>query len=547
MPLVELTGFLGCNLKQHRRFLPPGVGVSSTNQKPSEEGDFRPWAVPLAVSPAPNVPADRISLYRMGRDAATPATHWLSWTTFVQAIRGFDSPDSTERTYYTGSGTPKWTDNILALGSAPYPAGNRELAVPQPTIAPGVTVSSAGVTGDDRRVWYCFTWVNDIGWESAPSPPTLAPLCKADSVLDLTISESVPAGNYGVTLVRWYRTQTYSAEGDAEFFFLREYAEGAAGMQDPGTIVLGTDVLPTGVENLRLRLPTDASWLTYCWNSFAAAIVGKTVRMCEPELIYAWPLANEYPLASTPKALAAFAQRLLVFTTDGAEVLTGTEPGAMDQKPMALAPIVAPRSLVVGESWCAWAAADGLYFYGVEGYRNLVGDILTPAQWSALVPATMHCHYLQVGTRPLIIGFYNDGALKGFVVDPANPAGMYFLSTGYPAAYWDKLLRKLFVLEGSTLMEWDAGASFMTATFKSKVHRQVEHAEAEWLELLASGAATVKVYTEQAGATDDATALVERMSRVVTRGVHRVNDGTGGRDFQCEVSTMGSVQGLALE
>lgn len=546
MSIVTETGFLGANTKLHRRFLPPGVGTSSIDQKPSDEGELRPWRVPLAVAGPPVVPAGRQTLYRMGRDTASASNFWLSWTAIVHAIRGFDTTDPTERTYYTGDGAPKWTDNIMALASAPYPVASRELAVPQPTVAPGVALLVDGTSGDEQRVYYCYTWVNDIGWEGAPSPPTLGPTSLPGATMSLTVSESVPAGNYGVTTVRWYRTQTFAAVAEAEFFFLRDYPVGSGGMTDDAR-ALGSDVLPTEAATLRLRLPIAAKGLTYCWNQFASALVGKTVRFCEPTLIYAWPLGNEYEVQDTPVAQAAFAQRLLVLTSNGAELFVGSDPEAMDQKPMALAPIVAERSLVVGETFCMWAAADGLWYYGLDGYRNLVGQCLTPAQWAALVPSTIHGHYFEIGNRPVYVGFYNDGALKGFVVDPANPLGIYFLSTGYTAAYWDKLLRKLFVLDGSSLKEWDAGASFMTATYTGKVHRQVAHAEAEWIELLASGAVTVKVRTNAAGATDDATALTERMNRSLTRGEHRLPDGTGGRDFQVQVSTAGSVQALAIE
>jgi hypothetical protein len=34
---------------------------------------------------------------------------------------------------------------------------------------------------------------------------------------------------------------------------------------------------------------------------------------------------------------------------------------------MCLAIIVSQRSLVVGESWCIWAAKDGLWYFGVDG------------------------------------------------------------------------------------------------------------------------------------------------------------------------------------
>lgn len=545
MPLITLSGFAGANLKEHKRFLPDGVGVMSTNQKPSEEGDFRPWRVPLAIV-GPVIPSGRQTIYRLGRDTPSASSFWLSWTGVVHVTRGFDTSDSTERTYYTDGVAPRWTDNILALAGTPYPTSSRLLAVPQPTLTPSVSLNVDGPSGDARQLYYYFTWVNDIGWESAPSPAFLAPAAKPGAILDLTISESVPAGAYGVNRVRWYRQKVAGDTGTAPFFFLREYATGASGMQDDAR-ALGDEA----VTETWIVLPNSATWLTYCWNQFASALVGKTVRFCEPNYIYAWPIEHEYTLADTPLAQAAFAQRLLVFTSAGGEEFTGTDPAGMDQKPVKIAPIVSQRSLVAGEFWCAWAAADGLWYYGYDGklgsgYRNLVEDCMKAEQWLALVPSTMSCQLLQLGDRTLIFVSYNDGTLKGLIVDPLNPNGIYFLDTGYTAGYWDPLLRKLFLLSGSSLVQWDAGASFMTATFKSKVARQQAYSEGEWIELLSSGNVTTKVYTDD-GSTDDAVALVQRLSTTLVRGESRLPDGIGGRDWQVEVSTAGSLQGAVLE
>ena len=546
--IAELSGFLGANLKIEPRFLPKEVGRDSINQRPGEEGDFRPWREPFAVSPAPVILSGRLTLYRMGRDAPTPSQFWLSWPTAVNVIRGFDSPDTFERTYFTGAALgPQWAANDISLGSTPYPAVTRLLAVPQPAIPPSVALITDGPSGTGRRLQYCFTWVNDIGWESAPSPPTLAPLAKPGAILSLSTTESVPAGNYGVTAIRWYRTQTALIEGDgltAEFFFLRQYAIGAVGMQDDAR-ALGSDVLPTDANTLRLSLPVGALGLTACWNEFAAAIVNKTVRFCEPRLIYAWPLGNEYVVTDTPVAMASFAQRLLVLTSGGAELFMGDQPERMDQKPLALSPCVAARSVVSTDYWCAWAAADGLWLYAADGsVRNLVADAMTPSQWLALVPTTMHCHRIELGKKTLIIGFYNDGASKGFVIDPANAQGIYFLSQGYTAAYWDKLLRKLFVLDGSSLKEWNASATFMTATCTSKTYRQQACVEGEWLELLATGSVTAQVLTAQ---TETQNSFLLDMTRIVTSGQHRLPDGTKGRDWQVVLTTQGTIQGALIE
>jgi hypothetical protein len=547
MSIVELTGFLGANLKKDRRYLPNEVGVNSVNQKPNGKGTLQPWRQPLSLV-GPDVPSGRLTLYRLGREVASTTTFWLSTSAVSHWMRDFTAGanDTTERTAFTGSGSPKWTDNIIGLAGAPYPAATRELKVPQPTLPPTVALNADGPSGDARINSYVFTWVSDIGWESAPSPPTDAPSCKPGAILDLGVVESVPAGNYGVNRVRWYRTNVVGTTGAGEFFFIREYAVGTLGMQDDARKL--NDLLPTDANNMWLSLSATASWITYCWNEFCAAIDGPEVCFSVPDTIYAYPLGNRYETGGKPLALAAMNGVLLAFTTTGAERFVGQDPEAMDQKPIALPVLVSQRSVAVGDVFVIWAASDGLWMWSVDGtLRNLIAGCMEPEHWAALVPSTIAGYLLPTDERTLYVGFYNDGTLKGFVIDLANPAGIYWLDKGYTSAFYDPLLRSLFVLDSATLKQWDKGPTNMTALHKSKVYRQGETAEGSALELMASGSVGVKVWTEPNGATSDATPLTLRINRNYTRGDLPMPDGVVGRDWQVEVSTAEEVQALVID
>jgi hypothetical protein len=123
---VTVSGFSGAVNAPHPKLLPETVGTVSWNQKPGR-GDFRPWRDPLDVA---TVPAGRKTIYRFGRDVAEDGRYWMSWTGIVHAVRGMVADDTTERTYYTGDGFPKWTDNTIALAGGTYPAAWRKLGVP---------------------------------------------------------------------------------------------------------------------------------------------------------------------------------------------------------------------------------------------------------------------------------------------------------------------------------------------------------------------------------------------------------------------------------
>ena len=79
----------------HPSLLAEHQGTLSRNQRPGR-GDLRSWNAPQTVA---NVPIGRQSMYRMGRDVASDSTYWLSWASVVHVVRGFDTGDTTERTY----------------------------------------------------------------------------------------------------------------------------------------------------------------------------------------------------------------------------------------------------------------------------------------------------------------------------------------------------------------------------------------------------------------------------------------------------------------
>jgi hypothetical protein len=117
-----------------------------------------------------------------------------------------------------------------------------------------------------------------------------------------------------------------------------------------------------------------------------------------------------------------------------------------------------------------WAAPDGQAYIGAYGQKILTAGIISPDDWKAMHPETM----VSATYLGLLFVFYDDGSgtRKGMVIDPGNPTGVYFLSKGYQAAYTDPLTGSMFVLDtDGGIKKWDAGAAFMTATFRSKETR----------------------------------------------------------------------------
>ena len=521
---IAITGFGGANLALEPRLLPESVGVVSLNQKPGR-GDLRPWRAPQPVA---SVPEGRRTIYRMGRDAPSRANYWLSLGGEGHFIRGFDPEDPAERTYFTGSGTPKWTDNLVGLASAPYPTAARELAVPRPEAAPTLALTSGGGTGDAETVFYTYTIVNELGWESAPSPTASVVIRPGDTVTASGFA-GVPSGNYGITLRRLYRTKA-GTTGSSEFFLHSQVAIGTATMVDSGQ-ALAADVLETTGW---LPPPAAGHHLTALWGNMAALINGKTVRLCEPGALYAWPPQNELIFPDTPVALAVWRQNLLVLTAGVPYVVIGADPESMDDEPLPVNQrCMSSASVVAFKHGVAYAGNEGLVYVGDGVAANVTEGLLLQEDWASLNPASM------VGGQfgRFYIGSYDAGAGRsGFVIDPRNPTGLWFLDTGFTACHYDESQNLLFVLNGTQVQEWDAGTAFMTATFRSKVFHLPRPANLGYAQVLASAwPVTVKVWADG----------VLKASRSVTSGrPFTLPAGFLASDWQFELQTAGAVQAV---
>lgn len=525
MAVIRWAGFQGENRAIHPKLLNDAVCTVSLNQKPGR-GDLRPWKSPAAVA---TVPSGRKTIYRMGRDVSSDANYWLSWTGVVHAIRGFDSGDTTERTYLTGDGAPKVIDNTMALTSAPYPTTSRPLGIPAPSAAPSVTAAGGGSAGN-ATYYYAYTYVNDWGWESAPSPPSPALIRKTDDTATISGFAAVPSGNYQINRIRVYRTQS-AESGGADFFFLREIAVGVSSTTDDNR-ALG-EVLPTTTW---LTPPDDLSNLTALWNGMMAGISENSVRFCEAYTPYAWPIAYDIvPPDSKPVALGVFGQNLLILTTGRPVLAAGSSPDSMDSAPMEFSQgCIAPQSVVSMGSGVAWASEDGLCWHGAGGARLLTAGIMLREDWQALVPSSI------VGRmyEGLYFGSYDDGTgRKGFVVDPSSTTGMYFLDAGYEAMHFDELRDQLYVLDGVNVKKWDAGDP-MTVTAVSKTFKMPRPMNFGAAEVVAdSYPVTFKVWADG----------VLRHEKTVTNQLpFRLPGGFSSMDWQLEITGSHAVQGVAM-
>lgn len=534
---ITLAGFAGANLAAHPRLLPEAVGVSVVDADPGYR-DLRPLRDRVTVATVPTIP-QRLTLYRLGRDTPSDANYWLSWSTIVHAIRGFDGNDPTERTYFSGSGSPKWTDNVIGLaGGAPYPQGARELAVPAPITQPTVTMVTQGASGTESTNFYVETFVNDLGWESAPGPVSSGIVMKPGAIVSIGPLEAAPAGNYGINRRRLYRTQT-SENGAASFFFLREVPIGTTTTQDDAR-TLGDLMATQGW----LPPPATAHSLIALWGGMTCLLDGKRILFSEPNAPYAYPGKYDLATLDKPLATATWEQNLLVLTTGRPVLVGGSSPGEMDDSRLAMSqPLASVRSVVALGHGVAWASNEGLAYAGAAGQSMLTDGVLTPAQWKALVPSSM------VAGRygRFYVCSYNDGSgRKGFMFDPLRPQqGIWFLSTGFDACFYDELADVLYVLEGGNVRKFDAGAA-LAARFVSKRFLQTAPTNFGVAKVVASAYPVALTITARWVGPDGAQLQHVENRTVLNDAAFTLDSGFLADDWQIEVQSSGSVQAVRL-
>jgi hypothetical protein len=374
--------------------------------------------------------------------------------------------------------------------------------------------------------YYVYTYVTDAGEEGPPSTPSLPVTLKVGDSVAITSLAAAPSGAYGITRIRIYRTQTGSASTD--FYFLGEIVSTGSTFTDSGQTI--GEVLPTATW---IAPPSDLSHLTAMWNGMMAGITGKSVRVCEAYVPYAWPLKYEIlPSDTTPVALGTFGQNLVILTNGKPILVTGGSPDALDEQPVEfLQSCVSDLSVVGMGTGVAWASPDGLAYMGAGGSRLLTANTMTRAEWQALKPETIQ------GTmfEGRYYGRYTVSSVtKMFMLDPANANGIYFMDFGVDAMYVDALQDALYVLSGTDVQKWDSGAA-LTSTFKSKLHVMPRPIQAFGCAQVRADAypVTFKLYADGA--------LVHTQT-VASNDPFRLPGGYWAREFQIELSGSSPIQ-----
>jgi len=402
-----------------------------------------------------------LSAYRFGQDVDSEVNYWFHWATDVDVVRGYINGDTSERTYYTGDGVPKVTDNSLALGAGTgYPLNSYQLGVPAPDTAASCVVGGTPEAdpATETRV-YTYTFVNSWDEESAPYSADPMP---ASTTVDVDTGETVTVttatsvtGPYNVTAKRIYRST------GGTFLFVAEIPLAQADFVD----TLTADDLAEELPSLTwTQPPDDLAGLTGMPGGFLAGFSGIDVYFSEPYRLFAWPLQYSQSVGYPIVGLGSIDTTLVVLTTQKPFFIQGSSPDAMSMVEADVAQAcVSKRSIVSMKGVVFYASPDGLVAIAPGGSRIVTESRFDRDQWQQLVPSSIHAYSYD----NLYVAFYDTGSTQGgFIYDTLS--GEITMHDIYATGgYTDLKNDSLFLIQNDDLYKWDTGAA-KTYEWKSK-------------------------------------------------------------------------------
>lgn len=410
-------------------------------------------------------------------------TLWFSWANDVDVASSPIAEDPFQRVYFTGNGTPKYTNSSIANGVGILPFASYQLGLQTPTsfgvtpnyydqslnLDPGDSASNYPIetasgyintaTDDDETRFYVCTYVSAYGEESAPGilSSEVNLFYEKDSVT-LTFSDTGGFSNQNITTRRIYRTAT---SGDiTQFFLVAEIPVTDTSYVDNSQVFnLGAE-LTTQDYNMP---PAGMKGLIITSSGVAIGFVGKTIVPSEPFLPYTYPLNYRQTIQDDIVAMASMSGGIVVATNDKPVIIQGTQPDSFTISTIdAALPCVSKRSMVdMGEA-ALYASHDGLVSVSGSGASIITKDLLSREYWRSLNPSTIEGYRY----HEYYIGFY--GGTAGFMFD-LRTGNFFELDFYADAGYFDSEAGKLYLLVNDALVTFDEGTE-LNYTWQSKTY-----------------------------------------------------------------------------
>lgn len=440
------TQFAGIRPRVDSRLLPDGAAQVADNTN-TERGGLRALEGVRVVMPLAK--SGVRTIYRFGQGIKSETQYWFHWTADVDVIKGPIADDTSERTYWTGDGAPKYTTAQLGIGGTNLPSGWRTLGVSRPTAAPTATPTGdfEDEAGSENRV-YVYTFVSDMGEESAPSDPVTVVIRDGQHVA-LSDMETTAANGAVLEHKRIYRAQR------GVYMFVAEIPITSTTHTDE----LGSDQLGEPCPSVGWDMPpTTMFGLISGAGGVCAALDSEepySIRFCDPYHLHAWPSDYQQTVDYPTVGLGHFGNTWVVLTKGHPYLLTGLHPRNLSMVPAKFyQPCLSKRSIAVTGGDVIWASPDGLVSLGSSGELILTADIFTPFDWRERNPESI----IGAWHEGWYVGSYDAGdGRKTFRFNPATREWVDMPGIAATAMYRDTVGDALFMAVGDQIVKFRGG------------------------------------------------------------------------------------------
>ena len=379
--LIQIKDFAGLAPKVSDRSLPDNY-ASGANNSQLYSGELRGLKEPLCAADLTDEPVGTIQrAYRLYDGSTSIEDTVGTWVAFddadVNFIRGALTNDSFDR-YYASGGSQAPTVATATAWDAGTPL--YDLGVPAPTTAPGVTPPASSTTDETRA--YVYTFVNEWGEESAPSPPSDPATGSATGTWQLSGMDIAFTG--GLTpnpldKIRVYRTVTGLTSVD--YRFVAEIDPPAATYNDsetPDDVSLN-ESLPSSGWDLP---PSTLEGIVNMPNGIMVGFSGRDLYFSEPYRPHAWPTEYIVSVDAQIIGLGVYQSGVVVCTTANPYVATGSHPQSIILTRLDdVEPCQSFRSIVSSIDGVMYASQNGIIIVNQAGARNVTQPLITRNEW----------------------------------------------------------------------------------------------------------------------------------------------------------------------
>lgn len=324
------------------------------------------------------------------------------------------------------------------------------------------------MSGFTKSRTYVYTWYDEWGQESVPSPVSSTLYLKDGQTVNITDLPAAWPGSYTGTYLtanmkcRLYRTIT-STSGTL-YYKVADIALGTTSYTD----TVQDNTLSTALPSTYYDQP-DAQMigLRSIHNNIMVGFFGNTVCFSEPGQPHAWPIKYRQHVDAEVVAVATVGQMIIVLTEKNPWVIQGSTPAVMSKTRMDYTLTCTAKRGVVNMGYGVVFPTPGglaLYAMGVGG-DLLTKNVLEWDTWDevadsdSLVAGQYNGRYFATSDKGSF-AFERDEKTGGFLVRITQRAS---------AMYYDQHGALLYYVDGSSLTLWDDPAQgFGEFDWKSK-------------------------------------------------------------------------------